>query len=108
MSGEGDHTRADLGVIKEMGVGLGRVRKAFEGLEKLGGKYGDDFGHRGLADRFEDFADSWEINRKKLAEEVEVLAEIAKTAAKAYEDIDHQLAEAIRNARDPKSAKKGK
>ncbi|SBT92964.1 hypothetical protein GA0115233_105442 [Streptomyces sp. DI166] len=108
MSGEGDRTRADLDVIREMGNGLARVKKAFEGLEKLGGKYGEDFGDRDVADKFEDFAGSWEINREKLTEEVAALAKMAKTAAKTYEDIDHALAEAIRNAQDPKSKKKGK
>src|SRR4051794_30288106 len=108
MSGEGDHTRADLDAIREMGVGLSNVKKAFDGLGKLSGKYGEDFGHGGLADKFEDFAGNWEISRKKLTEEVETLAKIAKAAAKVYEDIDHQLAEAIRGARDSKPAKKGK
>ncbi|GHJ01279.1 hypothetical protein ACFY1G_00590 [Streptomyces olivaceus] len=108
MSGESGHVRADLDVIKEMGTGLGKVKKAFEGLDKLGGKYGDDFGNGDLADKFEDFADNWEISREKLTGEIEVLAGIAKTAAKAYEDIDHQLAEAIRSASESKSAKKGK
>ncbi|MGW0824223.1 hypothetical protein [Streptomyces sp. NPDC002845] len=108
MAGEGDHTRADLDAIREMGTGLSNVKKAFEGLEKLSGKYGDDFGHGDLADKFEDFAENWEISREKLTGEVEVLAAIAKGAAKAYEEIDHQLAEAIRGARDSKSTKRGK
>ncbi|MEV8594998.1 hypothetical protein [Streptomyces sp. NPDC052012] len=108
MAGEGDHTRADLDVIKEMGTGLTKVKKAFEGLGKLSGKYGDEFGHRGLADKFEDFAGNWEITREKLTGEVEALAKIAKEAAKAYEDIDHQLAEAIRNARDSENSQRGK
>ncbi|MFE6361835.1 hypothetical protein ACFVP3_17820 [Streptomyces sp. NPDC057806] len=108
MAGEGDRTQADLDAIKEMGNGLSKVKKAFEGLENLSGKYGDDFGHRNLADRFEDFAGSWEINRQKLAEEVDALAKIAKTAAKVYDDIDRQLAQAIESAKDPKPVKKGK
>jgi hypothetical protein len=104
----GDHTRADLDVIKEMGTGLTNIKKAFDGLDKLSGKYGDDLGHGDLADKLADFADNWEISREKLTKEVEALAGIAKGAAKAYEEIDHQLAEAIRGARDPKSAKKSR
>jgi uncharacterized protein YukE len=107
MSGEGDHIRLDLDVIMGMGNGLSNVKKAFEGLGKLSGKYGDDFGHGALADKFEDFADNWEISREELTKEVEALAKIAKQAAKAYESIDHQLAEAIRGAQDTKSAQKG-
>ncbi|MFJ3235152.1 hypothetical protein [Streptomyces sp. NPDC086787] len=86
-----------------MGVGLSRVQKAFEGLNKLSGRYGEDFGHGGLAHKFEDFAGNWEISRRELTEEVEALAKMAKEAAKVYDDVDHQLAEAIRGARDPKS-----
>ncbi|GAB2982135.1 hypothetical protein GCM10023080_055420 [Streptomyces pseudoechinosporeus] len=105
MAGEGEHTRLDLEVIRSMGTGLNNVKKAFDGIGKLG-KYEEDFGNGDLADKFGDFADNWEISRKKLTEEVDTLAKIAKAAAQAYEDIDHQLAEAIRGAQDSK--KKGK
>ncbi|MGW2782855.1 hypothetical protein ACWC3X_16670 [Streptomyces populi] len=106
MGDEGDHTRLDLDVIKEMGTGLGNIKKAFDGLGKLSGKYGDDFGNSDLADKFGDFAKNWELSRERLTGEIDALAQIAKAAAKAYEDIDHQLAEAIRGAQNPK--KKGK
>ncbi|MFD5229946.1 hypothetical protein ACFWJ5_15700 [Streptomyces qaidamensis] len=91
-----------------MGTGLSNVRKAFEGLENLSGKYGEDFGHGGLADKFEEFAENWEISREKLTEEVKALAKIAKGAAKAYEDIDHQLAEAIRGSKGSKKSPRGR
>jgi uncharacterized protein YukE len=106
MGGKSDHTRLDLDVIKGMGTGLNNVKKAFEGLDKLSDKYEGDFGNGDLADKFGDFASNWEISREKLMEEVDTLGKIAKAAAEAYEDIDHQLAEAIRGAQDPK--KKGK
>ncbi|MGC0384327.1 uncharacterized protein YukE [Streptomyces sp. SAI-195] len=98
----GSDQRLDLEVIKEMGKGLGNIKKAFDGLEDLGGKYEDDFGNGDLADTFEDFAGNWELSRKRLTEEVDALAQIAKAAGKAYEDIDHQLAQALRDAQDPK------
>jgi hypothetical protein len=106
MGGEGEYTRLDLDVIKGMGTGLSNIKKAFDGLEKLSDKYEDDFGNGDLADKFSDFAGNWEISREKLTGEVDALAKIAKAAAEAYEDIDHQLAEAIRDADKPK--KKGK
>ncbi|MGW2287659.1 hypothetical protein [Streptomyces phaeochromogenes] len=108
MGGEVGHTKLDLDVIKGMGTGLGNVKKAFEGLEKLTQKYGDDFGQADLAEKFEDFAGNWEIKREELTAEIDTLAKIAKAAAEAYEDIDHQLAEAIRGAQDPKAPRKGK
>ncbi|MFE7172418.1 hypothetical protein [Streptomyces sp. NPDC057616] len=105
MGGENDHTRLDLDVIKGMGRGLGSIKKAFDGLEDLGGKYEDDFGNGDLADKFGDFADNWKLSRKRLTDEIDALSQIAKAAAEAYEDIDHQLAEAIRGAQDPKKGK---
>lgn len=105
MGGENDHTRLDLDVIKGMGRGLGSIKKAFDGLEDLGGKYEDDFGNGDLADKFGDFADNWKLSRKRLTDEIDALSQIAKAAAEAYEDIDHQLAEAIRGAQDPKRGK---
>ncbi|MFJ8085073.1 hypothetical protein ACIQ6Y_31200 [Streptomyces sp. NPDC096205] len=108
MSGEGDHTRADLDLIKEMGNGLGRIKRAFDDLGKLNGAYGDDLGHEELSSKLDDFAGNWEISRKKLTEDVEALAKLAKDAAKVYEDIDHQLAEAIRGAQGGKPAKRGR
>lgn len=101
-----DRTRLDLDAIREMGTGLSGVKKAFDGLGKLSEKYKDDFGSSDLADKFGDFAENWKISREKLAGEIDALAQIAKAAAKAYEDIDHQLAEAIRGAQGPE--KKGK
>ncbi|MFJ8198006.1 hypothetical protein [Streptomyces sp. NPDC096152] len=106
MGGEADHTRLDLDVIRGMGTGLSTIKKAFDGLEKLGDKYEDDFGDGDLAEKFGDFASNWEISREKLTGEIDALAQIAKAAAKAYEDIDHQLAEAIRGAQDPKKGRK--
>ncbi|MFJ3756881.1 hypothetical protein [Streptomyces sp. NPDC090080] len=100
MAGEGDHQRLDLDVIESMGRGLSSIKKAFDGIGKLE-NYSDDFGDEHLADKFKDFADNWEISREKLTGEVDALASIAKAAAKAYEDIDHQLAEAIRSSQAP-------
>lgn len=107
MSGAGGRTQLDLDVIKGMGTGLNNVKKAFEGLEDLGKQYDDDFGDGDLADKFGDFVDNWKLSRKRLTDEIDALAQIAKAAGEAYESIDHKLAEAIRDAQDPKP-KKGK
>ena len=42
------------------------------------------------------FGDNWRVHRERLADELEKLSKILTTASKAYEDIDHQLAEALR------------
>ncbi|MFJ6084356.1 type VII secretion target [Streptomyces sp. NPDC092369] len=65
-------------------------------------------GEKGLVDVFDDFGDNWRIHRERLTDELEKLSKILTTAAKAYEDIDHQLADALRGT-DPKkpTAKEG-
>ncbi|MEU3849579.1 hypothetical protein [Streptomyces sp. NPDC029554] len=96
----------DLEVIREMGKGLGRIHKAFEGLPDIVESYGEDFGHDGLSGKFEDFESNWNLNRDKLQEELKFLSEYALAAAKTYSKLDHELAKAIRDAQD--SGKKGK
>lgn len=96
----------DLEVIREMGRGLGKIHKAFEGLPDIVDEYGEDFGHEGLSDKFEDFESNWNLNRDKLQEELKFLSEYALAAAKAYSELDHELANALREAQS--STKKGK
>ncbi|MFJ6729853.1 hypothetical protein ACIQPQ_33635 [Streptomyces sp. NPDC091281] len=102
MGDDGDHTRLDLDAIKSMANGLGSIKKAFDDIGKLE-RYAADLGDGDLADKLSDFADNWEISREKLTGEVDALAKLARAAAQAYEEIDHQLAEAIRGAQAPKS-----
>ncbi|MDN0193571.1 hypothetical protein [Streptomyces sp. S.PNR 29] len=96
----------DLEVIREMGRGLGRIQKAFEGLPDIVEAYGEDFGHGGLSDKIEDFESNWNLNRDKLQEELKFLSEYALAAAKAYSEMDHELAKVLREAQG--SSKKGK
>ncbi|KOV59953.1 hypothetical protein ADL00_25430 [Streptomyces sp. AS58] len=101
-----EHTKIDdLEVIREMGKGLGRIEKAFESLPDIVDEYGDDFGHYGLSCKFGDFESNWNLNREKLQEELKFLSQFATTAAKAYDEIDGELAKVLRDAR---SGKKGK
>ncbi|CAM5251558.1 hypothetical protein SALBM135S_09097 [Streptomyces alboniger] len=100
----GEHTRIDdLNVIREMGVGLGRIKDAFDGLGKLKGQYEDDFGEHDLSWQFGDFTENWESHRKELGEEIKRLAEIAKAAAKTYDEIDTELARVLRDSGKKKS-----
>ncbi|WP_223776100.1 hypothetical protein [Streptomyces sp. 135] len=100
----GEYTRIDdLNVIREMGLGLGRIKDAFDGLGKLKGQYEDDFGEHDLSWQFGDFVENWESHREELGEEIKSLAEIAKAAAKTYEKIDSELARVLREADKKKS-----
>lgn len=103
----GEYTKADLTVIQSMADGLAKVHTAFKEIAKLNEQYDQDIGHDNLADAIGDFADNWDKSREKLMGDVDRLAQIAKAAAEAYDEIDKQLADALRGAQDPKKPKKG-
>ncbi|MEV6884910.1 MULTISPECIES: hypothetical protein [unclassified Streptomyces] len=88
---------ADLTRIKESGSALSKIHRDFKNranpADGLGVK---TLGDQGLVKAFDDFGDNWKIHRERLMEEIEKLSKILSAAAKAYEDIDHQLAEALR------------
>jgi hypothetical protein len=85
-----------------MGKGLGKIHKAFEGLEDIVDEYSDDLGNEELADTLDEFESNWNLCRENLMSEVEFLAQVASAAADAYEQIDRDLANALRGAQDSK------
>ncbi|MFD4528089.1 hypothetical protein ACFWP7_29995 [Streptomyces sp. NPDC058470] len=101
-----DKTRYDLDMIKDCSESLYRIHREFKENGNPADGYGDDLGSDKLRDIFDDFSETWKKNRKKLMKDIENLAKYTDNAAKAYEDIDHELAEALRDAK--KSDKKGK
>ncbi|MFK0109180.1 hypothetical protein [Streptomyces sp. NPDC091217] len=98
---------ADLARIKESARSLSRIHKEFAGNANPAHGLGVSvFGEKGLVDVFDDFGDNWRVHRGRLTEELEKLSEILTAAAKGYEDIDHQLAEALRGT-DAKPSQAG-
>ncbi|MET8178497.1 hypothetical protein [Streptomyces sp. NPDC005336] len=102
----GHHTKADLTVIRGMADGLKHVHTAFKEISKLNERYEDDLGHGDLSHAIGEFADNWDKSREELMGEVDTMAKIAKAAAEAYDDIDKQLAKALREAKEPKKSHK--
>lgn len=98
-----DRTRADLDTIRDCSDSLFRIHRAFKEHGNPADEFRDDLGSDRLRDVFDDFSDTWKKTRKKLMEDIENLAEYTKTAADTYDDVDHKLAQALRDAR-----KKGK
>jgi uncharacterized protein YukE len=101
-----DKIRYDLDLIKRCSNSLYGIHREFKENGNPANGYGDSLGSEKLRDSFEDFSETWEKNRKKLMEDIESLAKYTADAAKAYEDIDHDLAQALRDAR--KNGKKEK
>ncbi|NDZ80153.1 hypothetical protein G3I19_16830 [Streptomyces sp. SID10853] len=88
---------ADIERIKECAQALKRIHDTFEKRSDPSQGYGvGDLGSQKLLDAFDDFGSNWKIHRKKLAEELQTLYGITKTAAESYVKIDHELAEALR------------
>ncbi|MEV5955895.1 hypothetical protein AB0M11_19340 [Streptomyces sp. NPDC051987] len=95
----GDRTRiGDLDVLKSVSMGIEKIVAELQGLDDKA-KYGwsrEVVGHEELTDRLDDFADNWDYKRGKLEGELAKLAAITKAAAQAYEQIDTDLANAVR------------
>ena len=98
---------ADLSRIKESARSLSRIHREFAGNANPAKGLGVPvFGEKGLVDVFDDFGDNWRVHRGRLLGELEKLSKILTAAAQGYEDIDHQLADALRGT-DAKPAGPG-
>jgi hypothetical protein len=93
-----DRTAFDLDIIKDCSRSLKKIHREFEDHGNPADEYEDDLGHSDLKDAFDEFGSTWKKTRKKLAKELEKLAEYTAAAAKSYEDIDHELAKALAEA----------
>ncbi|MFJ9346952.1 hypothetical protein [Streptomyces sp. NPDC101237] len=95
----GDRTRIDdLDVLKSVATGIEKIVGELQGLDDKGA-YGwsrEIVGHEELTDRLDDFADNWDYKRGKLEGELARLAAITKAAAQAYDQMDTELANAVR------------
>ncbi|KIX79734.1 hypothetical protein SF12_02885 [Streptomyces sp. MBRL 601] len=98
---------ADIGRIKESARALKRVHDTFEKRSNPAKGYGmSEMGSQKLLDAFDEFDSNWKIRRRKLMEELDKLHKITKTAADSYEELDSELARALREA--DKESGKGK
>ncbi|MBO4259102.1 hypothetical protein [Streptomyces griseorubiginosus] len=95
----GDRTRIDdLDVLKSVSRGITKIVEELERLDDKDkqGWSREVIGHEELTDRLDDFANNWDYKRGKLEGELNKLAGITKAAARAYEQMDTDLANAVR------------
>lgn len=97
---------ADMERIRSCSDSLKRIHDTFskkanpaEGYDK------SELGSQTLLDAFADFGSNWKIHRKELTGELKKLHKLTATVADTYEQIDHKLAEALRET-DGKAGKK--
>ncbi|MEU4166006.1 hypothetical protein AB0F46_03850 [Streptomyces sp. NPDC026665] len=99
---------ADITRIKESARSLSKIHREFsQNANPADGLGVGTLGEQSLVDVFDDFGDNWKIHRERLTDELKKLSEILSAAAKAYEDIDHQLAEALRSTDTKDTGGKG-
>ncbi|WP_434594673.1 type VII secretion target [Streptomyces sp. A5-4] len=95
---------ADTKRIRACSKSLSKIHSEFsENSNPASGLGKETLGAQDLVDAFGDFESNWKIHRERLTDELKKLANILSTAAEAYDDIDHQLAEALRS-QDKKDA----
>ncbi|MGV9659447.1 WXG100 family type VII secretion target [Streptomyces koyangensis] len=93
-----DRVRADLDMIRQCSRDLKKIHDEFEERGNPAEGYQEDLGSEKLRDVFDDFSGTWKKTRKKLMEDLKNLSEYTRTAAKTYDEVDSELAKALRDA----------
>lgn len=73
---------------------IDRAVSTFEGVERVGHDISTLVGHSGLAARVNDFADSWDINRRELTEALEFVTESLTAIIDTFRELDEAQARA--------------
>ena len=73
---------------------IDRAVSTFEGVERVGHDISALVGHPDLAARVNDFADSWDINRRKLTEELGFVTESLTAIIDTFRELDEAQARA--------------
>ncbi|MFI9105891.1 hypothetical protein ACIGXA_35840 [Streptomyces fildesensis] len=88
---------ADTLRIRQCSAALKRVHDEFDKHANPADGYGRaEIGSDLLTDVFHDFGSNWKVHRTKLTEELEKLAKITEQAADTYDQVDSELAQALR------------
>lgn len=86
----------DTAVLIEAGHSLRAVASEFEHADSTSDDAADAVGEHDLADRVREFADNWKIRRGEMLEKIGTLAEQASVTGETFEQLDRDLAAAIR------------
>lgn len=89
----------DTAVLIESGHALRAVASEFEHADDNSEDAADAVGHPDLADRVREFADNWRIRRGEMVQKIATLGEAASTTGETFEQLDRDLAAALRGER---------
>ncbi|MPZ96742.1 MAG: hypothetical protein GEU96_17980 [Propionibacteriales bacterium] len=82
-------------VLRESGLALRTCYQEFEAAGDHARPGSDVIGHDDLRDKLEDFADSWDENRKEMSKSIEGIGDLAVAAADGYEQLDQALRDGL-------------
>ncbi|MGW7549312.1 hypothetical protein ACWGKQ_50570 [Streptomyces sp. NPDC054770] len=89
--------KADTKRIRECSRALQRIYDNFTSRTNPAEDFSlAELGDRRIVGAFDEFADNWKIHRKDLAEKIRKLGVITAEAAKGYDAVDTELAQALR------------
>ncbi|MFF3764406.1 hypothetical protein ACFYYR_10020 [Streptomyces sp. NPDC001922] len=100
-----ERTRADTDLIKDCSNSLFRIHREFKENSNPADDCEKSLGSDELRNIFDDFSETWKKTRKKLMEDIHHLAKFTQTAAEAYDKVDHELAQALRDTRKSRRKK---
>ncbi|MFF1652127.1 hypothetical protein [Streptomyces sp. NPDC058255] len=100
-----DHVAVSTSELREISRSVAKLKTHFEQAKDLVDSYDTEIGSGDVADALDDFADDWKKKRKQLCDGLEFLGKTAGTAAKAYDDLDQHLAQALLKSQPGKGVK---
>lgn len=89
--------KADTERIRQCADALKRIHNEFTTHGNPADEYtADELGSSLITGAFDEFGSNWKIHREQLAKELETLGKITEDAAKTYDAVDTDLANALR------------
>jgi hypothetical protein len=89
--------KADTSRLRECSRSLQRIYDEFTNRPNPADGYSEgELGDARIVSAFKDFGDNWRIHREHLSDKIRTLGTITEDAATSYEDVDVQLAAALR------------
>lgn len=78
--------------VRSSFTALDRIASNFEQDAKTAADLGEALGHKGLTDRFQEFSESWRVNRERMAKAFESLSSELRQKLEAFEKLDKEIA----------------
>lgn len=91
----GKGIRVDLEQLRTAATSIDVIADAFRTADDLAESAQEACGHPLLRKRLGEFADQWQVNRKRMTAQLEEFGELTHTAVDTYRDVDTQLAASL-------------